>query len=75
MSGGPVCTVLHLNTVVGMATRSLRSEIVESATEEIQADGSLYRDRVSQITFYGVALHLVALTPWLREVMPGYRGG
>jgi hypothetical protein len=73
MSGGPVCFLQHPDTVVGLAIGSIRSEITESRFEEIQADGRHYSDSVRQITFYGVALHLVQLTPspWLQEVIPG----
>lgn len=75
MSGGPVCFLNHPNTVVGMAIGSLRSEIVESAVEEVQTDGVHHRESIKQITVYGVALHLVRLTEWLQEVIPGYPHG
>ena len=75
MSGGPVFFLQHPDTVLGMAIGSLRSELVESAVEEIETAGSYRRELVKQITFYSVALHLVQLTSWLREVIPGYPGG
>jgi len=71
MSGGPGFLASSPRTAVGLVLGNLESEIVVSQSEERQDGHTVYKDRISNITRYGVLLSLEALRPWLEEHLPG----
>jgi hypothetical protein len=71
LSGGPVFGSWSAEgLVMGVVTAQHSSYTIESAYEEVQADGKHYRHERASIVQYGVALLLEPLRDWLDEHVP-----
>jgi hypothetical protein len=70
MSGGPAFIASKDDTVIGVAIGTLKSEIVVSGFEEYEKNGVKEKERISEITRYGVILNLFSVEDWLKEMLP-----
>lgn len=69
MSGGPAFYEHKPTQVIGLVTGCVTSEIVVSRVEEVVNGDSVVRERVSEITRYGVAVWLEHVKDWIHSVI------
>lgn len=69
MSGGPAFLASEPNIAIGVAIASIRSEVVVSAFEEYENDKIKERERISEITRYGVILRLCKYKSWIENII------
>jgi len=70
MSGGPAFFAHRDDIAIGVAIASIKSEVVVSEFEEYENDKLKEKERISEITRYGVILNLWEVKSWLEEVIP-----
>jgi S1-C subfamily serine protease len=70
MSGGPAFFARKPDVAMGVAIATVKSELVVSSVEEYEDNRTKQRERVVEITRYGVVLRLLAVKDWLEEIMP-----
>ena len=70
MSGGPAFLAVQADVAIGIAIATIKSEVVISSFEECENDEIKTRERISEITRYGVVLRLYTVRDWLEEIIP-----
>jgi len=67
LSGGPLFRQGAQQMVTGLVTTNVESYAITDSIEEIQKDGSIYRQEARRVISYGLALMLAPVGDWLDE--------
>ena len=70
LSGGPVVTVNDESSALGLVCENLSSTTYLSSIEEVQRDGSKYKEMTRNLIEYGVFVVLDKIDDWLDRVAP-----
>lgn len=70
MSGGPAFYAYKDDTVIGMAIGTIKSSIVVQEYIEYEDDRLKEKEKISEITRYGVILRLLKFKDWLESILP-----
>jgi hypothetical protein len=69
LSGGALAVTRYMEQIAAVVTTNVESEVVLDRTEEIERDGSTYRDSIVRHVSYGIAAMLTRqVEEWLDEV-------
>ena len=70
MSGGPAFYAHKDDTVLGMAIGTIKSSVVVHQHTEYEDDKVKEKEKISEITRYGVILRLLKFKDWLESILP-----
>jgi hypothetical protein len=69
LSGGALAIPTHVEQIAAVVTTNVDSEVVLDRTEQVERDGSTYRDSIVRHVSYGIAAMLTAqVGQWLEAV-------
>jgi hypothetical protein len=70
MSGGPSFYAQKDDTVLGMAIGTIKSSVVVHGFTEYEDDKVKAKEKISEITRFGVILRLLKFKDWLESIIP-----
>jgi len=70
MSGGPAFLAHRDDSAIGVAIGTIKSEVVISEFINYQDEKTQEKERISEITRYGIILTLYSVRNWLEEIIP-----